>query len=225
MIAIGRRGLVLGLFAGAVLPVTNARAEADAGSADAGDARERLEGARLDALLEEVARARKAVRTLRASFTQERRLRLLATTVASKGQLTFVAPDRLRWELAPPDDVVYWVGPEGLAYRTRSAKASVPSAGAKVAQALGDVRALLGGDIGPLRERFVLGAARGRRDVEISGAARQTGTSVRAFTLVLDKELVLPRRARLVEGKADTIDLVFANAAANVPVDPATMRP
>ena len=225
MIAIGRRGLVLGLFAGAVLPVTHARAEPDAGSADAGDARERLEGARLDALLEEVARARKGVRTLRASFTQERRLRLLATTVASKGQLTFVAPDRLRWELAPPDDVVYWVGPEGLAYRTRSSKASVPSAGANVAQALGDVRALLGGDIGPLRERYALGAARGPRDVEISGAARQAGTSVRAFTLVLDKTLVLPLRARLVEGKADTIDLVFANAAANVPVDLATMRP
>jgi hypothetical protein len=48
---------------------------------------------------------------------------------------------------------------------------------------------------------------------------------VRAFSLTLEKALVLPVRARLVEGKADTIDLTFSDGEVNVPIDPRTMRP
>jgi hypothetical protein len=36
---------------------------------------------------------------------------------------------------------------------------------------------------------------------------------------------MLPLKARLIEGKADTIDITFTNAAVNVPIDPATMKP
>ena len=93
---------------------------------------------------------------MRASFTQERKLTLLATTVKSTGELAYVAPERLRWELAPPDDIVYLIGPEGLSYRTKSSHATVPQAGANIAKALSDLRALLGGDLAQLRERYVL---------------------------------------------------------------------
>lgn len=201
--------------------------DAGAGASDAGgpDAREGLDGPRLDALLAEIARARRDVKTLRASFTQERRITLLAATVTSRGELTVAAPDRLRWDLAPPDDVVYFVGPEGLSYRTKRSSATVPAAGANVARALGDLRALLAGDLGALRERYVLSAARGPADVEIAGEARDEAASIRAFTLLLDKGLVVPLRARLLEGKRDSVDLVFTNAVVNGPVDPARLRP
>lgn len=197
----------------------------DAGDAGERDGREKLEGAKLDVLLADVAQARKGVRTLRAGFTQERRLTLLATTVKSTGELAFVAPDRLRWELAPPDDVVYLVGPEGLSYRTRSSKATVPSTGANIAKALADLRALLGGDLAQLRDRYVLTGSRGSNDVEVAGTAKDKTASVRAFTLTLDKTLALPVKARLVEGKSDAIDITFSGAEINVPIDPAKMRP
>jgi outer membrane lipoprotein-sorting protein len=187
--------------------------------------RDKVEGKRLDALLADIAQARKGVRTLRASFTQERRLSLLATTVRSTGTLAFVSPDRLRWELAPPDDVVYLVHPEGVSYRTRTSKATVPASGGSVARALGDVRALLGGDLGQLRDRYVLTASRGPSDVELTGTARDATASVRGFTLTLDKALVLPLRAQLKEGKADSITLTFIAPQVNVPVDPARMVP
>ncbi len=195
------------------------------GEPEARETRETLDAAKLDALLADIARARKTLKTLRASFTQERKLTLLATSVKSSGQLAFVAPDRLRWELGPPDDVVYWMGPEGLSYRTRSSGATVPAGGANVGRALADLRALVGGDLTQLRDRYVLSATRGANDVEISGTAKDKAASVRAFTLVLDKGLVLPVRARLLEGKSDAIDVAFANAAANVPIDAALMRP
>jgi outer membrane lipoprotein-sorting protein len=187
--------------------------------------RERLEGAKLDPLLADIAKARKNIRTLKAGFTQERKLTLLATTVKSTGELAFVAPDRLRWELAPPDDVIYFVGPEGLSYRTRSSKATVPQAGANIAKALADLRALLGGDLALLRERYVLTGSKGANDVEIAGTAKDTTASVKAFTLTLDKTLTLPVKAKLLEGKTDAIEIVFSNPQINVPIDPATMRP
>ena len=203
---LGRRTLLLG--AAATLVATRASADD------------------LDALLADVAKARRTVRTMKASFTQERAMKLLATSIKSTGQLAYVAPDRLRWELAAPDDIVYWVGPEGLSYRTKSSQATVPTGGANVARALADLRALLGGDLAALRDRYVLSGSRGPDSATVEGTAKDPkATSVRAFTLVLDKSLLLPVKARLTEGKADTIDIVFANAAVNVPVDPATMKP
>ena len=189
------------------------------------EAREKLDGAKLDALLADVAKARKGVRTLRANFTQERTLTLLATTVKSTGEMAYVAPDRMRWELAPPDDIVYLIGPEGLSYRTRSSHATVPATGATIAKALADLRALLGGDLSLLKDRYALSGSRGKTDVEVAGTAKDRSASVRAFTLTLDKALVFPVKAKLIEGKSDAIDIVFANAQINVPIDPAIMRP
>ena len=67
---------------------------------------------RLDQALRDVARARSSVTTLSGPFTQERTIGLLSAKVRSTGTLTLVRPDRLRWELSPPDDVVYWIVPE-----------------------------------------------------------------------------------------------------------------
>lgn len=200
--------------------------------------RETLEGAKLDAVIADIAKARKELKSLRASFTQERRITLLAATVKSTGQLELQG-DRLRWDLAPPDDIVYFVGPEGLAYKTKTSSASVPSTasgnGANVARALADLRALLSGDLSLLRARYALAGSRGPSDVEITGTVLPPNASdkanppsksaVRAFTLVLDKNLTTPVRARLIEGKSDSIDLKFSQAVLNAPIDPARLRP
>ena len=179
----------------------------------------------LDALLADIAKARKGLKTLKSSFTQDRRLGLLAASVKSTGTLSFVAPDRLRWELGSPDDVIYFIGPEGLSYKTKSGSATAPPRGAAVANALADVRALLGGDLSALKDRYVLGGTRRADDAEVTGTAKDPKASVKSFVLVLDKSLALPVRARLVEGQKDTIDITFSNAQINVPVDPSTMKP
>jgi outer membrane lipoprotein-sorting protein len=215
---IPRRGFVA--LAASLITVVGTRARAGAD-----EERVRLEGASLDALLADIAKTRKTMKSLRANFTQERKLSLLATTVKSTGELIYLAPERLRWELAPPDDVIYFVGPEGLSYKTKSSRATLPAQGANVARALTDVRALLGGDLASLRDRYTLAGSRGPNDVEVSGAAKEKTASVRAFSLFLDKGLIVPTRARLLEGKSDTIDLVFSNATVNGPVDPAQLKP
>jgi outer membrane lipoprotein-sorting protein len=179
----------------------------------------------LDALLADVAKARRGMKTMKATFTQERKLTLLATSVKSTGNLAYVAPDRLRWELDAPDSVIYWIGPEGLSFRTKSSSATAAPKGAAIANALADVRALLGGDLSALKERYVMAGTRRADDAEITGTAKDPKASVKSFALVLGKDLTVPLRARLVEGRSNAIDITFANAQLNVPVDPVTMKP
>src|SRR5262245_11840730 len=76
-------------------------------------------------VLADITKARSGLKTMVAPFTQERTIGLLATAVKSEGELTLVRPDRLRWELKPPDAITYWVTPEGLAFSTSSGGSSV----------------------------------------------------------------------------------------------------
>src|ERR1019366_297922 len=95
-----------------------------------------LAGDPLDDLLARIARARAPARTMQGPFTQTRTIGLLATDVRSPGTLILVRPDRLRWELAAPDDVTFFVGPEGLSYRGAHGSGSQLPPDARIAGAL-----------------------------------------------------------------------------------------
>ena len=118
MRGLSRRGMLRSFVALGALAVTR-RAHADP----------------LDDALARIAKARASLRTLVGPFTQERTISLLSTSVRSQGKLYLVRPDRLRWELDPPDDVVYWITPEGLAYRSKSGQGRVPPAQARLTRA------------------------------------------------------------------------------------------
>ena len=77
--------------------------------------------------LAEITRARASLKTLVAPFTQERSIGLLATAVKSDGEMTLVLPDRLRWELKPPDAITYWITPEGFGFATPKGAAGAAS--------------------------------------------------------------------------------------------------
>lgn len=184
-------------------------------------------GEALRALLAEIARARKPVRTLTSRFTQERVLSLFSTRVRSTGRVVMVGPERLRWELAPPDEVVYWITPDGIAYRTPKSSAALPATGqsAKVALALADLRAMIGGDLGALGARYDLAASRSAAEVSVTGAARDKAARVRAFEIVTAPDLVRPLRAKIFEGKSDVTEITFLDARVDDKVDPALVRP
>jgi hypothetical protein len=126
-------------------------------------------------LLAKIAAARSKLRTVRTDFTQVRTIGLLSSKVRSQGQLTLVMPDRLRWELYAPDAAVYWVGPEGVSYKSSSGSGSVPRGERRVTAALDDLRTLLGGDLSNLSERYVLRAHAG--DSDAATAANASGGS------------------------------------------------
>jgi outer membrane lipoprotein-sorting protein len=190
-------------------------ARADACSAD-----------RLEQALRDIARARSSVATLTGPFTQERTIGLLAAKVRSTGTLTLVRPDRLRWELAPPDDAVYWIVPEGLAYQSKTGQGRA-QAGDKIAPALDDLRTLLGGDLARLRSRYDLTGTCNGFDPIVFEAVPKPGPSSLSRKLIfsLAADLVSPRTATIIEGPRDRTEITFGEMVKNAPVDPTRMRP
>ena len=184
-------------------------------------------GDSLDDLLVRIARARAPVRTMQGPFTQTRTIGLLATDVRSTGALILVRPDRLRWELAAPDDVTFFVGPEGLSYRGAHGSGSQLPPDARIAGALDDLRTLLGGDLTRLRERWDLKLLRDDASgAELEATPRTTAPSpLRSMRLALARDLVRPTRALLVEGPRDRTVIDFGALVVDAPVDPAKMRP
>lgn len=179
-----------------------------------------------DDLLARIGRARAPVRTLQGPFEQTRTVGLLATDVRSRGNLWLVRPDRLRWQLSPPDDVTFWVGPEGLAYRTAHGGGRMPAPAAGISGALDDLRALLGGDLAKLRERWELRIARDDAGGAELEATPRSGQRVRlqSIRLGLAPDLARPTRALLVEGPHDRTVIEFGTLVVNGPVDDALMR-
>jgi hypothetical protein len=204
---IGRRAVIAGA-AGVLLVARTARAE---------DA--------VDSLLARVARARSATRTLQGPFTQVRTIGLLATDVRSTGTLAMVRPDRLRWELAPPDSVVFWMLPDGLAYRSAQGAGGIPSATARLAAMLDDLRTLLGGDLTRLRTRWDLRITRDDASgAELAATARTPDAPLKSFQFTLASDLVRPVRALLVEGPHDRTAIDFGALRVDAPIDDAQMR-
>jgi hypothetical protein len=189
--------------------------------------RRALAGDSLDDLLARIARARAGLRTLQGPFTQTRTIGLLTTDVRSTGTLSLVRPDRLRWDLAPPDDVTFWMGPEGLAYRSAHGEARLPTSSTRAAASLEDMRTLLGGDLTQLRARWDLRLVRDDASgAEVEGSPRaDAAVPLRGIRFVLAPDLVRPVRTVLVEGPKDRTSIEFGTIVVDGPIDPARMRP
>jgi outer membrane lipoprotein-sorting protein len=183
--------------------------------------------ARADALddrLRTATAARAKIKTLSGPFKQERTIGLLSSKVVSNGRIALVRPDRLLWELDPPDSISYWVGPEGLAYKGKQGQGRMPL-GTKAAPALDDLRTLLAGDLVKLRERYDL------TEIPSSGLAFQAvpkkkeDARFQTITLELQNDLVRPKKVTLVESARDHTDITFGDLAVDAPIDPARVRP
>jgi hypothetical protein len=179
-------------------------------------------------VLAQIAKARGGLRTLVASFVQERTIGLLASVVKSEGELTLVRPDRLRWELAPPDAITYWIGPEGFAYATPSGGGSAGKAGAgRFGAVLADLMIFLGGDLEKLRARYALSVSRPGGGVVLVARPRADDVKkhVSSLELAAGPELWGVKRVVLEEQSGDKSVITFTSLARDVKVDPAKMIP
>jgi outer membrane lipoprotein-sorting protein len=178
-------------------------------------------------LLARIAKARSNLLTLQGPFTQTRTIALLATDVRSTGTLTLVRPDRLRWELAPPDAVTFWVTPEGLAYRSTSGSGRVPATTQSTSAILEDLGSLLGGDPQTLLRRWSLRVLRDDAEGTAVEALPRTGSpaGLRRMQLTLAPDLARPTEVTLDQGPRDHTLIKFGDLRINTPVDPALMRP
>jgi outer membrane lipoprotein-sorting protein len=188
-----------------------------------------LADASLDAALADVAKARAKVTTMVGPFTQERTVALLASKVKSTGKMWLSRPDRLRWELDPPDAAVYWVLPDGLAYKTKggSGKIGKGSQG-PLGGVLGDLLVLLGGDLATLSARYDLALI--QRDdtalvIHATPKDKTLAKSTKRIELELANDLVTLRRVSIVEAGNDRSEITFGAIVKGAPIDPKLLAP
>lgn len=208
---IGRRAFVSGSIAIATSIATSiatVRARADA---------------KLDAALADVAKARSKTTTLQGPFVQERTVSLLASKVKSTGKMWLLRPDRLRWELDPPDAATYWILPDGLAYKTKGGSGKIAKgAQGPLGGVLGDLLVLLGGDLSSLSSRYDLALLR-RDDAGLVLRATPKDKALLKTTkrieLELDGDASRLRKVTIVEAGNDESEIVFGALVVDAPID------
>jgi hypothetical protein len=178
-------------------------------------------------LIARVGRARAALQTLQGPFQQTRTIGLLAADVVSRGTFVLVRPDRLRWDLVPPDEVTFWIGPEGLTYKTAHATGRLPAAAARVGSALEDLRTVLGGDLAKLRERWELRVLRDdATGAELEATPRPgVAAGLESLRFSLSPHSGQPKRVLLVEGPRDHTVIEFGTLILNAPVEETRIKP
>jgi outer membrane lipoprotein-sorting protein len=179
-------------------------------------------------VLADIKKARTGLKTLVGPFVQERTIGLLATVVKSDGELTMVLPDRLRWELHPPDAVTYWIGPEGFAFATPQGSTNVGKAAAgRFGAVLNDLMNLLGGDLEKLRTRYELTVPSRKDGVTLRAVpkAEDVKKHVQRIEMRSGPELWTIREVTIEEQGGDLSVIRFGKMQRDVPVDAAKMAP
>lgn len=178
----------------------------------------------IDARLAAIAQARANLTTLQGPFTQTKTLALMATQIRSSGVVYMERPARLRWELAAPDSVTYWMLPTGLAYKGKNGQGTLPVTD-KMAPQLADMKAFLGGDLAALKGRYdfkELPDTTGAVTIQATPKVVE-GARFKEVVLTLDPDLVRPRKIVLVEGAKDRTEIVFGELKKNAPIDAALL--
>lgn len=179
-------------------------------------------------VLADIKKARSGLKTMVGPFVQERSIGLLATTVKSDGEVTLVLPDRLRWELKPPDAVTYWIGPEGFSFATPKGSSSVGKAAAgRFGAVLGDLMILLGGDLEKLRARYEFSVPSRKDGVTLRAVpkAEDVKKLVRKIEMRMGPELWVIREVTIEEQSGDSSVIRFGKMERDVRVDPSKMVP
>ncbi len=182
----------------------------------------------VDDALKDMAKARQGITTLKATFKQARTIGLLAAEVDSSGKMWLVRPDRLRWELDPPDAVIYWIGPDGIAVKNGEGVTKIgKSAAGKFGAVLEDLMVLLGGDLAKLRKRYDLAVERPDGKLVLSARPKdpELKKQLALLTMTTDASLWRVLAVEIHETSGDKSAISFASYVKNEPIDPSVMKP
>jgi outer membrane lipoprotein-sorting protein len=182
----------------------------------------------VDDTFAEIKKARDKIKTLVASFSQERTIGLLSSTVKSEGEMTLVRPDKLRWELKSPDAVVYWITPDGFAFSTANGGANVSKTAAKkFGDVLSDLLIFLGGDLDKLKTRYDFSIPSKKDGVTLKAVPKteEVKKVVKSLEFSVASDLWTVKKIVIEEKSGDKSVITFSKVQKDVKVDDAKMKP
>jgi outer membrane lipoprotein carrier protein len=173
-----------------------------------------------DTLLSKIQNAYTGVRTLTAEFAQSSTLAALDTSETSTGSMYFEKPGRMRWHYTNPEEQFFTLRDSALWLYNPADKSVVIE---KVAEAF----------ISDLPVAFIMGVGNLARDFDLKTACALDGETLleltprkgngpakrddqlRGFTLIVGKEDLLPRGARIVDVSGNVTSLRLSRLAVN----------
>ena len=174
---------------------------------------------RLPALFERVREQQKQLRSLDAQFVQKRESSMLAAPEEARGQFSYQAPDRVRWEYLTPKAMTVLILGEQMTTWYRDLKRADR---VNVGKYSGQVLRYLGasGSLETLAQYFDTtlvqpkDAAEPFR-LELVPRYARIAKKIRAMTLWIDRQRYLPLHLRYLEADGDSTDYVFLNLRLN----------
>lgn len=176
----------------------------------------------VDDKLAAISRARAGTKTLVGPFTQVATIGLLRSQQQSSGTLYLQYPNRLRWELGPPDSVTYWVAPEGLAYKGAHGSGRIAPSSAQQAD-VDALRSILSGNPTALRAQFDVKEIPSDTGGPAFECVAKGPGPVKKLTFWLDADLVRPRKATIVYDNKNQTQITFGDLRRDAPIDPALL--
>lgn len=181
--------------------------------------------ARLPALLERVKEQQKNLRSLEAQFVQQRESSMLAAPEEAKGQFSYQAPDRVRWEYNSPKAMTVVILGEQMTtwYRdlNRADKVNVGKYSGQVLRYLG-----ASGSLEALGQYFNTSLVQPKDPkepfrLELVPRFARIAKRIKSMTLWIDRSRYLPVRLSYVEADGDRTDYTFLDLRLNeaIPAD------
>lgn len=185
---------------------------------------------RLPALFARVREQQQALRTLDARFVQRKESSMLAAPEEAKGQFSFQAPDRVRWEYATPKAMTVLILGEQMTtwYRDlqRADRVNVGKYSSQVLRYLG-----ASGSLETLAQYFDATFVQPKDRTEpfrldLVPRYARIAKRIRSMTLWIDRARYLPVHLRYVEADGDTTDYQFLDLRFNaeLPADRFTLQ-
>ena len=172
-----------------------------------------------EALVAEIEKAYRDVKTLSAAFTQEKSSSMLAEKVVQKGTLHYKAPAKMRWAYTSPEAMAI-VFCDGKAVLQNKNGSSAPN---KMVGELGSmiVNAVNGQflkDNTSFSSSYYRQTGSGDVTVKLKPLNKRMKLYYKEITLVLDKKDCLARKIVLAEASGDVTTIDFSDKKVNVQI-------
>lgn len=177
-------------------------------------------GSQLDALTKAVVTAHQQLKTLQASFTQEKSSALFAENAVQKGKLSYQAPSKLRWEYTSPKAMTLLFDDRKVSVVTEKGVLNNPN---KMLNELGSmiINTINGSNLCDDKKfdiKFYKNSQDGSYTAKLKPLDKKIQASYSRIQVILNGKDYLAEKVILNESNGDVTTIIFSNKKVNQPI-------
>lgn len=183
-------------------------------------------GSQLDALTKAVSTAHQQLKTLNASFTQEKSSALFADKAVQKGKFSYQAPSQLRWEYTAPKAMILLFDDRKVSVVTDKGVMNNPN---KMLNELGAmiINTINGSNLCDNKKfdiKFFKNSQDGNYTAKLKPLDKKIQANYSDIQVVLNGKSYLAEKVILTETSGDITTITFSNLKTNVTLPEGTFK-